>query len=111
VHLHNTAVHDLSVYDGISLRVKGDGKQYKLILKTDPELNGFSYHFPFVTKKDAWITVYAPFREFIPRFRGAVLSDVPPLNPAEIKSFGIMISDKQEGQFHLALESIKAYAL
>lgn len=104
-----TGPHDLRGSEGILIRIRGDGKSYKLTVKTDTGFNGFSYHFPFITKKDAWMTVRAPFRDFTARFRGMPLPDAAPLNPAAIQSFGFLISDKQEGPFALEIESIKAY--
>jgi len=104
-----TGPHDLRGSEGIAIRVKGDGKSYKLTVKTDTGFNGFSYHFPFVTKKDAWMTVRAPFRDFTARFRGMPLPDASPIDPAGIQSFGFLISDRQEGPFTLEIESIKAY--
>jgi NADH dehydrogenase [ubiquinone] 1 alpha subcomplex assembly factor 1 len=43
-----------------------------------------------------------------PTFRGRVLTDVPPLNPAEGNSVGFIISDKQAGPFRLEVGWIKA---
>jgi len=101
--------YDLSHAQGIAIRVKGDGKHYKLTVKTDTGFSGFSYQFQFVTKQDAWMTVRAPFRDFVARFRGALLPDAPPLDTSAIRSFGFVIGDKQEGPFRLKIECIKAY--
>jgi hypothetical protein len=105
-----TKNHDLTGNEGIAIRVKGDGKNYKLTIKTDTNFSGFAYHYPFVTKKDAWMTIRAPFRDFTARFRGMPVADAPPVNAAEVKSFGLLIGDKQEGPFTLEIESIKAYS-
>ena len=51
-----------------------------------------------------------PFKGFVPTFRGRVLTDVPPLNPAGVVSVGLLISDKQEGPFKLELAWIRASA-
>ncbi len=102
--------HDLTGNEGIVIRVKGDGKNYKLTIKTDLSFNGFAYQFPFVTKKDAWMTIRAPFNDFTAWFRGMPVADAALVNTTEIKSFGLLIGDKQEGPFTLEIESIKAYS-
>jgi monofunctional biosynthetic peptidoglycan transglycosylase len=62
----------------------------------------------FTTKKGAWEEHHLSFKEFVPTFRGRVLSDEPPLDPAKVTSVGFMISDKQAGRFHLEVAWIKA---
>jgi len=47
------------------------------------------------------------FKQFIPTFRGSVLSGEPPLDPAKISSVGFLISDKQGGLFQLEVAWIK----
>ena len=101
--------YDLSGFQGVEARVKGDGKTYKLTVKTDTGFNGFAYQYSFVTKKDEWLVVRAPFNEFAARFRGRAKSDAPAVTSSEIKSFGFLIADKQEGPFTLEIAWIKGY--
>ena len=46
----------------------------------------------------------------MPTFRGRILTDVPPLNPAKVSSVGFLISDKQKGPFKLEVAWIKTSA-
>ena len=39
-------VHDLSAFEGLVLRVRGDGKRYGFRLKIDASFDGVSYQFP-----------------------------------------------------------------
>lgn len=48
---------DLSAYDGLELRVKGDGRRYKLIVRTSAEWDTVGYTTGFDTVKDQWQTV------------------------------------------------------
>ena len=102
------AQFDVSGFDGIRFRVKGDGKNYKITLKNDGAFNGFSYRFEFSTKIGEWLTIDAPFSSFVPKFMGQTTS-APPVDTAKIKSFGFLIADKQEGPFRLEIEWIGAY--
>ncbi len=72
---------DLSTYDGIRLRVKGDGRQYTLQLQTNALNRGYrvSYWAEFDTRDGEWSTVNIPFSSFYPQFRGFKL-DGPELD-------------------------------
>lgn len=98
---------DLSGKDGVLIRVLGDGKTYRLRIRTDKVGREISYNALFETGTDEWVIVYIPFDQMVPTFRGFVM-DVPPLDPATIGSFGFMLSDKQPGQFELQVDWMRA---
>ena len=99
---------DLSAYDGILIRVRGDGKRYSLTLRTDVDIRAGSYRVKFDTKADEWVELYVPFTEFRATSFGTELPDAPPLDPGKIRSFGFIVSDKQAGRFTLDVAWIKA---
>jgi hypothetical protein len=101
---------DLGAYDGIVLRLRGDGKRYKLNLRSDSGLDGILYRTPFETTEGEWQTLRFPFSEFRAGFRGRAVPEAPELDPARIVSVGLLISDRQEGPFRLEIERIGAYA-
>jgi len=101
--------HDLSAYTGISLRVKGDGKRYKLNLKTDAEFDSILYQTEFITEKDNWQIIKVAFSRFVPTYHGVVLSNAPALDTKAVKTFGVLIADKQKGPFRLEIDWMKAY--
>ena len=101
---------DLSDYEGIRLRVKGDGRRYTWRLTTDARFHGraISYWADFDTRDGRWTTVDIPFSSFLPKFRGYELEG-PALDPRTITGMGLMIYDKQDGPFELHLQSVGAY--
>lgn len=101
--------NDFTGYDGIVLRVKGDGKRYSFRVRSDMMFDGVVYRQEFDTAAGEWSNVELPFRDFRPSFRGRTVSDAPPLNSANICQLGFLISEKQEGSFRLEVESIEAY--
>jgi monofunctional biosynthetic peptidoglycan transglycosylase len=101
--------YDLSGFDGIALHVRGDGKTYKLQLKTSAAFDGVQYQARFQAPPDVWRRLLIPFSAFVPTFRGRVLGDGAPLDPGRIASIGFMISDRQEGPFSLSIARIGAY--
>jgi monofunctional biosynthetic peptidoglycan transglycosylase len=98
-----TDIH-LSGRRGVALRAKGDGKRYKLIVKTDSSMNAPNYQAAFDSKEDDWETYEFLFEDFVPSFRGRILSDYPDIEPEAICVFGILIADKQQGPFRIELD-------
>jgi monofunctional biosynthetic peptidoglycan transglycosylase len=101
--------YNLAGYNGIMLRIKGDGKKYQFRLRMDDRFDGISYRYQFKTDINKWIIVRVPFNKCVPVFRGRVLDDVEPISPKRIQQMGFLISDKQAGSFRLEIDWIKAY--
>ena len=101
--------YNFTGYEGIDIRVKGDGKRYKFSLKTNEDLDSPRYEAAFNTDKGSWTTIRIPFNTLVPTFRGTILNNAPPLDVSKVRSFGVLISDKQEGPFRLEIDWIKAY--
>lgn len=90
------------------LEVRGDGKRYMLNLRTSGAFDGVSYQASFDTTADKWTTVVLPVSAFVPNFRGRRVVNAPPLDPAAVRQFGLMIADKQDGRFALGIRRISA---
>ena len=99
---------DLAEFDGHLIRARGDGKRYDFNLQTDTPIMAGSYRLKFETKTDEWREIPLPFSDFQATSFGQVIRSVPALNPAKIRSFGLLISDKQEGPFKLEVDWIRA---
>jgi len=99
---------DLSLFDGLLIRVRGDGQRYDCTLRTDLNIMAGSYQCKFDTQKDKWQDIFLPFEKFLPTSFGQEMRGAPKLNKAKIRSFGFMISDKQAGPFKLEVDWIKA---
>ncbi|XP_020100412.1 uncharacterized protein LOC109718545 isoform X3 [Ananas comosus] len=114
-----TVPEDLSAYDGIELRVKGDGRRYKLILRTSADWDTVGYTASFDTVKGQWQTIRVPFSSLRPVFRAQTMADAPPFDPSKLFALQLMFSKFEydgklnptfvEGPFELPFSSIKAY--
>ncbi len=102
--------HDLSGFDGLVIRVRGDGKRYGFRLKTDASFDGVSYQVLITPPAGEWSEISVPFTDFIPVFRGRVVPEHPPLDPSRVATFGLLIG-RQEGDFRIDIESIGAYRM
>jgi len=101
---------DLSAYDGLEMRVQGDGRRYRARLRTAPESASVTYHASFETDPGVWESIRLPFTSFKARFRGRWIPDAPPLDLERITSFGWLVADKQAGHFRLEVDWVQAYA-
>lgn len=113
---------DLKGYDGLALRVRGDGQRYKLNLKTgiNDGVSESTYQGVFETVAGEWATVRLRFRDFVGVVRQVEDPSVPPVDPADIRSLGLVLSrfefngvpnfKYKPGKFSLEVEGISAFA-
>lgn len=97
---------DLSDAGGIALRVRGDGRRYQLRLYTAQLPEGAAYRASFQPAAGEWQRIELAWHDFAPVFRGRLLSDVPPIDPAGIEQLGLMIVDRQAGPFRLEIAGL-----
>jgi hypothetical protein len=90
------------------LEVRGDGKRYKLNLRTDDAFDGVNFQAAFEPLASEWTSVRLPVSGFRPTFRGRVVPGAPPLDPARVRQMGLVIADRQAGPFALTVRSIRA---
>ena len=109
---------NLSDYEGIELKVTGDGKRYKFIARSEDKWDGVGYSYSFDTIYDYPTTIKIPFKDLIPVFRAKTVEEAT-LNTEKIYSMQLMLSKFEydgelnpkfeAGSFKLEIEYIKAY--
>ena len=110
---------DLSDYEGIELRVIGDGKRYKFITRCEGKWDGVGYSYSFDTVHDFATTIRVPFKDLIPVFRAKTVTEASKFDSSKVYSLQLMLSKFEydgglnpkfeTGSFKLEVESIKAY--
>lgn len=100
---------DLSAVKALVLRVRGDGRTYRLQLATNAQFrrSRISYQAEFPTKNGEWTEVAVPLASLVPQFRGQKLSG-PPLDRTRIEEIGVSLSDGNPGAFALEIDWIRA---
>ncbi len=88
------------------IELRGDNKRFKLSLLTDDGFDSLNYQASFAPKGTDWQTLHLALADFRATFRGREVTNAPPLDPAEIRQVGLMISDRQAGPFALSLSRI-----
>ena len=94
--------------DAIELAVRGDGRRYKLNLRIDRGFDGVNYQAAFAPPAGLWIRQALALADFLPTWRGRTVPDAPTLRGATIEQVGLMIADRQFGEFELAIQGVWA---
>ena len=93
--------------DVLVIRVRGDGRQYYMNLRTPNNRIAFSYRSSFATKPGEWLELQMPVKVFQATSFGRKLGDVGPVAANSVNSLGFMIADKKAGPFKLQVDWIK----
>jgi len=99
---------DLSRWSGLTLTVRGDGHRFRLRLWVERGMDRVSWQAGFGTRAGEWMEVMLPFPLFAATIRGRPVPGAPPLDLAHLQQVGLMVADRQEGEFRLELRSIRA---
>ncbi len=103
----STGKFDLENFDGVVLRVRGDGKKYALNIST-ADAGRVLYRAGFTTRDAEWQDIKIPFSSLVPTRFGNTLSG-PPFQRGLIESFGFIIANKRAEDFKLEVDWIKAF--
>ena len=91
-------------FAALLLTVRGDGQRYQLTLKLDDSTGTAQYQAAFVAPRE-WQTLRFEPADFAASFRGRAVA-APIVRFAEVRHFGLLISDKQAGAFKVELKGI-----
>ena len=119
---------------GISLKCKGDGRTYRMEVRTDAKWGRMpvTYAGEFETKKGEWIDIKIPFSNLNPTMFGEPVDDPLPsefskekikmfgldeafdeknrkLDATKVKALGIKLYDKKDGDFEFSLKRVSVY--
>jgi hypothetical protein len=97
---------DISAYNSVLLRIKGDGKTYQLrVKKRIGDVQSYIYNFK---TENSWQNINIPLNLMYPSFRGRRLP-YPNFPGKEINEISILIGGKKEGSFKLIIDQIELY--
>lgn len=109
---------DIDSYTYLALRVKSDGRKYFINIQTDSIVPTDIHQHRLYTRlhrgtlgpddPGQWETVLIRFNEFVRTNHGTVTEPQSEMLRAKIKSFGIGLIDRKEGDFDLAIGALWA---
>ena len=97
-----------AAHDIVRLRVRGDGRTYRFVLRTDATGGGVSYQHSFQTKAGQWTDIDLSLKDFHARWRGRNVMGAPPLRADDVRSVGFLLADKTPGPFQLQVSEIRS---
>ena len=104
---HNVRNKNLSNESGFYLKYKGDGRTYQFRVRSK-RASWADYYQEFETFKDKEMTIFLPFQDFKPSWRGLTIRMLPTLKGSDITEVGLFLGDKKQGNFKLEISEIKA---
>jgi NADH dehydrogenase [ubiquinone] 1 alpha subcomplex assembly factor 1 len=100
-HFPNT---NISSYQKIVMRVKGDGKIYQFRVKTNAS-DFYTYTYSFKTNGE-WETIEIPFSEMTPSYRGRRVN-LPNYPGVSIEEIAFLVGNGKEEIFAIEIDKIK----
>jgi NADH dehydrogenase [ubiquinone] 1 alpha subcomplex assembly factor 1 len=88
------------------LRLRGDGKRYRINLRTPNTPSAFRFEAPLDLPAGEWREVEVPVSALRAKAFGRSVPLVGPPDPARVRQVGFMISDAQAGPFRLEIDWI-----
>ena len=95
---------NLSDFQKIEIEVKGDGREYKILIKDESAKNSvtdYSYQAQFKSESNITRNLSLDLNEFKPVYRGKVDMNLPMLDKSKIVELGIQINDGQAGPYNI----------
>jgi hypothetical protein len=100
--------YDLSQFNKIVMRIKGDGRNYGFVLSNATRFYLPNYKHDIASKEDKWTTIELPLREFHEEIVGRKTGKmVQEKNLEDVIRMGIILSDKIPGPFKLEIDYIE----
>ena len=90
-----------------TVRIKGDGNRYDFRLRTGRTFDGVAYVTSFDTEAGEWQEHTFELSDFRAQFRGRKV-DAPTLSAEDVQQIGFLIANKQQGEFELLIDWVKA---
>ena len=97
--------YDFSRYSGITLKVKGDGKKYRLTVNSQKIIDYDDFTAVFKTEKDKFIDIKIPFSELKQTGFGEKLE----WNGKDIYGVSILTFGNMNKKFNIEVDKIELY--
>jgi hypothetical protein len=86
---------DLGQYEGLAMRVKGDGRTYTVNVQCDTWFEDDLYQGFIVTPADEWVTVELPFNQFLLTSGGYVRTEQRKFNPETLETIAFCLTSSK----------------
>lgn len=106
------APSDLTNTAGLTMKVRSDGREYKMTFRTSERWRGryVSYQASIPsTAHDKWAEVVVPFTDMRTSIFGRTVRAAP-FDPSDVREMGVILADGVDGPFKLDVKSVSCVA-
>lgn len=100
---------DVDQYDYLALRVKADGRKYKVNVQTESIVyTDIHQHRLYTRRLGAWETILIKWSDFVRTNHGIVVEPQSEMNKEKVRSIGVGLTDRLAGPFEMCISRIWA---
>lgn len=99
--------YNLAGRESIVLKCSGDGRRYKLSLRTDISFDGISWQAEF-DAPPGWREIIVPVGSLLPTWHGRIVENADVFAAGDVRTFGFLIAGGQDGPFELQIASVSS---
>ncbi len=100
---HRFPTLNVKKYTSLVVRLKGDGKNYQVRVKT--KASDYYNYAVSIKTSGSWETISIPFNQMIPQFRGRLLN-MSPFPGEQIQEVAFLIGNKKAEEFRIEIDKI-----
>lgn len=110
---------DMAACRGVTLKLKGDGKRLKCILRDSAEWNGIAWSYSFDTKNGQFSSIKIPFTKLTPTKFAKTVSGLGAFNSQTVNAIQLTLSKFEydgglnksfkDGPFNIEIDEIRTF--
>lgn len=107
--LFGRTLWDVDVYEYLALRVKSDGRKYKVNIQTESiEYTDLHQHRLYSKRPGSWETVLIKWSDFVRTNHGYIVEPQSEMLKEKVRTIGVGLTDGQPGTFTFRISKIWA---
>lgn len=101
------ALWDVDRYDYLALRIKSDGRKYKVNVQTESIVyTDIHQHRLYARRPGTWETVLIKWSDFVRTNHGIVVEPQSEMNKEKVRTIGVGLTDRLAGPFEMCISRI-----
>lgn len=107
--LFGKALWDVDMYDYLAMRIRSDGRKYKVNIQTESiEYTDLHQHRLYARKPGHWETVLIKWADFVRTNHGFIVEPQSEMLREKVRTIGVGLTDRQPGTFDFRISKIWA---
>lgn len=107
--LFGRALWDVDMYEYLAMRVKSDGRKYKVNVQTESiEFTDLHQHRLYTRRPGQWETILIKWSDFVRTNHGFIVEPQSEMLREKVRTIGVGLTDRQPGTFDFRISKIWA---